>query len=288
MMLIGHSMPTTTISLPGTAIWLTTDGGAACVDGFPTRRARLLWRNDAVPSLFHYVSPVLAFAGAAQIRLFAVLGLLNVPPGTIVEIWGSRSGDTDWPYDFGGGNSGLVAQFADGTRGAWFVLPTTADPVVGIELRIYNSFSVGTWATPATQVEIGEVVAMPAVDIELASDWSDELVDPTEVNLTRDSQPRSVARLPYRRIEGGLTVDGRAAVRGGGLGGSDWAQLRFAMSGNRRVVAIPRWRTNAGAVDQAEVNATALYGTGRLGKVLHAGGDYYNASIAFVESPAGI
>lgn len=288
MMLIGYSMPATTISLPGTATWLTDDDGDACVDGIPTRRARMLWRTDAVPAIAHYVTPVLTFAAAAQIRIFAVLGLLNVPVGAVVAIWGKRSGDTGWPYDFGGGNTGTVVQFADGTRGVWFVLPAAASPVLQIELRLYNNVAGATWATLATQIDIGEVVAMQAVDIELASDWSDELVDPTEVNLTRDSQPRSVARLPYRRIEGGLTVDGRAAVRGGALGGSDWAQLRFAMSGDRRVIAIPRWRSSAGVVDQAEVNATALYGTGRFGKVQHAGGDYYSASIAFLESPAGI
>lgn len=289
-MKIAYSMPAVTaIALSGGAgyAWLTSDNGTACYDGKPARRSRFRWRNDAVPAIAHTTSITIDFALTAPIGVVAALGLRDIPAGTKVEVYGKRAGDAGTTYNFGGGNTGTVFQFADGSRGVWFLLPLAAEAVQKVEFRFYNDKAGATWATAATTVDVGELVAMPLLDIEHEPDWSDEPVDPTQTTLNRSSQPASVRRQPYRRLDIVLTAEGVAKVRGGGLAnGMDWHQLRTAMSGDRRVVAIPRWRTPAGAVDAAEVNRTALYGIARAGATGHLGGDYYGASLSFQEVPA--
>lgn len=284
-MLIGHSMPAVQSTgfaasqSGGGFLGLTSDG---LYDGVPTRKARLQWM-DTAGTTADSLSMRLYFSSAAVFRLGCVLGL-TLPVGTLVQIA---------LYD-GHGLTTLVASastrcvaFADGTIGAWFVFAAGLAACNAAVVRVYNDVT-GVASIAANAIfEVGEVAVMPAVDIELGSDWSDDLVDPTEVILTRDSQPASIPRRPYRRLDTQLVVDGRGRVREAGLvGGMDWIRLRSAMTQDRRVIAIPRWRTDAGAVDQGEVNATALYGTARLGKITHVGGDYYTATAAFIESPA--
>jgi hypothetical protein len=285
MMLIGHSMPSVqsigyTASQPdGGFLGLTGDG---LYDGVPTRKARLQWMSTAGTTA-DSLSMRLFLASAAAMKVACVLGL-TLPAGTQLQMA---------VYN-GHGLTTLVQAvstrtvvFADGTVGAWFIFPTTLITTDAVVLSVYNDVN-GVASIAADAVfEVGEIACMPAVDIELGSDWSEDLVDPTEVILTRDSQPASIPRRPYRRLETQLVVDGRLRVREGGLAGDmDWIRLRSAIAQDRRVIAIPRWRDDAGDVDQGEVNATALYGTGRFGKISHVGGDYYSAPVIFIESPA--
>lgn len=290
-MLIGYSMPSVTaIALGGGAgtAWMTTDGGAACHDGKPARRARFRWRDDGAPAIAHTVSITLTWAIATQVRVVAVLGLKNVPAGVKVEIYGKRPADAGTTYDFTGGNAGTVVQLVDGSFAAWFVLPAAVEPVQKVEFRFYNDLAGATWATAATLVDAGELVAMPAVDIPHESDWNDEPVDPTDsATLTNSAQPTSVRRQAYRRINATLTAGSAAEVRGAALAnGMDWERVRAALLGDQRCCCIPRWATTAGAVDVAALHRTALYGTGRIGAIEHLGGDHYGATTGFQEAPA--
>lgn len=278
-MLIGHSMPVVSLMTYSTSLaggGFLNDTSDGLVDGIPSRKARLQWPTTAGTTAA-YMQIQFDLSSSASIRVACLLGL-TLPVGTLLAVVLGVSVATV---------STRSVRFADGTVGAWFVFPAGLAAVSRVDLRIYNDVSGAATISANTVFDIGEFAAMPAADIELAVDWSDESIDPTEVTMTRDSQPAAVARLPYRRIEGALVVDGRTNVRSGGLaGGLDWMQLRTALNQDRRAIAIPRWRTSAGSVDQAEVNATALYGTGRLGKILHSGGDYYTVPLTFTEAPA--
>ena len=288
-MLIGYSMPAVSaIALSGGAgyAWLTSDNGSACYDGKPARRARLRWRNDAVPAIGHTLSITLDIA-STPLRVVAALGLKNVPAGAKVEVYGKRAADAGTTYNFGGGNTGTVQLFADGTAGLWFVLPAAATAVTKIEFRLFNDNAGATWAIPATTLDIGELVAMPAVEIDHEPNWTDEPVDPSLSNLSLAAQPSTVRRQAYRRLECSMTPDGVAKARAGGLAnGMDWSRLRVAMFADGRVVGIVRWLTSAGAIDTAELHQTAIYGTARMGGTSHLGGNYYGASVAFQEVPA--
>lgn len=288
-MKLGYSPPLPiAITLSGGAGfgWLTADNGGACFDGKPARRARLRWRNDGAPAIAHTVSITLDVPLTA-LGIAGVLGLKNVPAGTRVEVYGKRPADGGTTYNFGGDNTGTVVQFADGSYGVWFLLPIGAAAVTKIEFRLFNDNAGATWATAATTVDVGELVAMPALDVEMERDWSDEPVDPTEVPLSRSSQPGAVRRQPYRVFKATLTADSVAKARAGGLAnGMDWSRLRTALSGNARCVAIPRWETPAGLLDATEANRTAIFGLGRMGEITHLGGDWYSSSITIQEVPA--
>lgn len=285
-MLIGYSMP----EVLGYGVASTLSGGGflgstqdGLFDGLPARVARLQWPTTT-GTLTDHMRIILAFnGGQAPLRLAAVRGL-TLPVGTLLQV------------DLCQGISGLTVvasqtqravRFADGSVGAWFIFPSTSPTADRADLLVWNDVS-GAAAIAANQVfEIGEFSAMRCVDTHMQEDWGDEFIDPTESNLSRDAQPSSVPRLGYRKVDVSLSAATHAECFGGGLGGGmDWAQLRDAFAGDRPVIAMPRWRDGSGAVVQSLVNATAVYGTARMGKVQHLGGDYYSASVAFTESPA--
>jgi len=291
-MLIGHSMPKVTgisqyagAGAAGSA-WLTSDNGSAAIDGKPARRSRLQWITTA-PAIGHYVGIPLDLAAASAIRVVAFLGLKNVPVGTKVMVFGKRTGDAATTDNFTGGNQGSVVQFADGTLGVWIVLPEAAEPVVRIEFRIYNDKAGATWATAATTIDVGELVAMPALEIDIDAGWSQPRIDPSLFNRSRSAQVSTVPVTGYRELSCTYSQAAEAKVRYGGLpGGMDWTRLDAALVAGQRCVVIPRWKT-AGAPDPAKANAHAMYGIAvELGEIQHVGGPYWRRAARFQEVPA--
>lgn len=251
-------------------------------DGVPSRVARLQWPTTA-GVLTDHMRIFLTFSGGlAPLRLFAVRGL-TLPAGTMlrVELY-LAAGPTYVTLQ-----NQRAVRFPDGSVGAWFLFPSTTPNVDRADLLVFNDVN-GVAAIAADQVfEIGEFAAMRCVDTTMQEDWSDEFIDPTESSMTRDSQPASIGRLGYRKVEVNLSAATYSECYSGGLsGGMDLAQLRDAFSGDRRVMAVPRWRDDTGAVVQSLLDTTAVYGTARMGKVQHLGGDYYAASVVFTEAPA--
>lgn len=286
-MLIGYhvpAQPTVAIYAPGGG-WLTADGGSACVDAKPARRARFAWRTNA-PALADFCSLYVDYTQTFVPRVGCLLGLRGVPDGVLTQAVGVQPGGAT--YILGGNGAGQrTVRFPDGTVGLFWVFGAAELAISDFELRFYNDRNGATWANAATIVDVGEVAVMPAAEVEHQRDWSVELIDPSETSFSRGAQPGTSQRQAYRRMSCSLTADAVAAVRAGGLAnGMDWEQLGRAMLGDRRVIAIPRWRTPAGAIAVSEVQRTALYGLGRLTTTGHLGGDYYGASAVFQEVPA--
>lgn len=230
--------------------WLTADQGAACVDGQPARVAR--YRASGVARI------TLTLPAAAAVGIVAVLGLRGVAPGAhITAAAGGRSA------------SAQVVQFADGSLGAY--------------LRIEGA-SAGTTVTltlPAGTVDVGEIAALPVVEVEIERDWSVERIDPSDVLRTRGAGRVGLRRRAYRVIEVTLCAAHIADVRGGGLAaGIDWEQLAEVMLGDRRVIVIPR------AAPAADLQRTALYGIARMQPIQHVSGNWYRSGLSAEEVPA--
>ncbi len=265
------------------AAWLTADGAAACYDGKPARKARLQWAAAGAPTITDYVQVDLTIA-ATSLRVCAILGLTSVPAGAVVHVYGKRAGDAGVTWDFGGQNQATVVQFADGTYGAWFVLPAGAAAVTKVGFRFYNNVAGATWATAATSIDIGELVAMPAVEVLIDKGWTQQLVDPSIRSATRSSTPVANVRTPYRVL--GCTFSpspsGEAVVRFGGLANSmDWDKLAAALAGDARCIVMPRW------ADTARINATAQYGIcSGIGPTQHVSGPFWRKEMTFQEIPA--
>lgn len=283
-MRLGYSPPVPTAdALVGGAgaSWLTADGAAACYDDNPARKARLQWRNDAVPAIAHYVEVDFTIP-STPLGICAILGLTGVPAGAVVHVYGKRAADAGVTWDFGGQNTATVVQFADGTYGAWFVLPAGAAAVEKVGFRFYNNAAGATWATAATTIDIGELAAMPAVEIPIDRGWSQQRMDPSTRSLSRGSAPITNNRRPYRELRCVFSRAPEASVRFGGLAnGMDWDRLEAALGGNARCVVIPR------AADQARINATAQYGiAGSIGATQHLSGPFWSKEMTFQEVPA--
>lgn len=276
-MLILHSMPAITGVTLSAGAWLVADGGAAMHDGRPTRRAALSW-PVGTPSIGQYVAITLQLTAPVRLRGVAALGL-SVPAGTRVEFLGPAG------QGLGGNTVGDVTRtMPDGTTGLIAVADDTGIADASVTMRIYNDCNGLPWATAGMPVYIGEVFAGGGVEVELGSDWSVEHEDPSQATRTRGSQLNTVRWSPYRVLSGRLVAT-HAALVFYGADGSDWTSLRAALAGDSRCIVIPRWR-RTGALDPDAMNATGMYGVGRVANIQHLGGDYYEAGVRFEEVPA--
>ena len=266
-MLISYSMPVVSfVGLTG-GTWLTADGGAACCDGKPARRARFQWAAGGGVSAYAEIS--LTFSSATFLRVFALLGT-TLPSGVRVV--------------FAGGVEARTGYQPDTTTGAWGVAASDGAAVSSCTVRIYNNCNGAPWAVNGTIVDLGEVWAGPAVDVPIDVGWSLAAVDPTEVELTRSSQPAIVRRSAYRQLSCAFSPlpSGAATVRGGGLAnGMDWGKLDAALRGRARCVAIAQVRT------PEAVASTALYGfASEIGATQQLRGQFFRKPMQFQEIPA--
>ena len=255
-----------------------TQGGL--VDGIPARVARLIWFTTAGNTSTTLSIPTL-FAQERNNRIAAVLGL-SLPVGTLMRVRLKNASTTVVAFI-----DQRAVRFSDGSTGAWFVFPFGTPASKFADLVIFNDVN-GSALIAANQVfDIGEFAVMPAVDIELERGWSFENIDPSERERSRDSQLNEVARPPYRSFEGRLVAhEFNQAYAGGLADGMDLQKLAISMSAGGRAIAIPRWLATANTPDQNQINATATYGAGRLGKIEHLGGIYYGADIVVEQCPA--
>lgn len=276
-MLIGYAMPVVSaVGITG-GTWLTADGGAACCDGKPGRRARFQWAAGTTTG--SYVTIALTFAAAVPLRILGALGL-TVPVGVRLEFLGPSSASL-------GGSTGdaRTIRMPDGTTGVWGVANDDGIADGSCSVRIYNDCNGSPWANSSTVVDVGELVAMPGVDVPIDAGWTMPTVDPTEVEMTRSSQPNVVARSAYRQLHCTFSMQpsGAASVRERGLAnGMDWDSLAAALRGKRRCVAIGLVKT------PERVNSTALYGyAAEIGDTQHVRGQFFRKAMVFQEIPAG-
>lgn len=251
-MLIGYPPPALSSAALTNASWLTSDAGANLTDGQPARVSRI--QTTGTPSV------TLTFAAAFKPRLIALLGLGgDLQAGDII------SATTGAGAALGGNAaSQSVVALPDGSLAAWIV---TGGTVSTSTVKI-------TLARTGT-LDLGEAVALPVVDIPHQSDWTVEVIDPSESQRTRGQQVVTRQRRAYRRMQFAPTPAALADVRGGGLGGMDWQTLQAVVQGDVRVAAVPRWSTAGGAIDAAELHRTAIYGIARPGGIAHLRGPMY-------------
>lgn len=264
-MLIAYGQPADIIA--------TVDRGTAAnlpalIDGQPASIARL---SDGAGS----ISLRADWGAATAIRVVAVLGL-SCPAGTALTLTGKRDGDSGYPYALGGNAATqTVVQLPDGSRAAWFVLPVDNTPLVGLQLTV-----------GASAFDVGELVAMQAVDVPIDKGWSVDLIDPSIADRTLGGQLNVVARRRYRRMAVKFSLAALPSVRGGGLqGGMDWQLLVHAVGPGDRCAAIPRWRSSSGAINADELHRTALYGYAQWATVSHVAGPFSVQGAVLEEIP---
>lgn len=282
-MKIAHSMPDVTgVTLVGTgAAWLTADGSDALFDGKPARKARLQWPTGT-PAVGQYVALQCDFATPSAVNVAALLGLVGVGAGVKIEVRG-RVGAGGYTTPLGGNAlTQRTVQSPDGTVGAWILANDLGTLFTGVEVRIYNDKATATWATAATTIDVGELVAMPSATWPIREGWTLAPFDPSVITRTRGQQRVGTALPTYRVLTADLVPMDTGRVRGGV---DDLEMVTAALSGNRRGCVIPQYKT-AGVNDYALLQRTALYGSAaELPGPTSVQRQWFGGSIVFEEVP---
>lgn len=261
-MLIAYPPPALNTVALTNATWAGTTSGKL-TDGQPATLARLT--TSGTPSI------TLTFASAFVPRVIPLLGLRGaIAAGDIVTATTGAGGAL-------GGNSAsqAVVQLPDGSLACWIITGGTVSTTT-VKITINRT---GT-------LDIGEVAAMPAVDLPIEKDWKEIPTDPSNLVRTRGGQLVARKLRAWRELPVVFALANQAAARGGGLAnGMDWQKLDHALAGGARCAAIPRWKTPAGGIDAAELHRTAIYGVASMGETQHIAGPWYKKTAMFSEVP---
>ena len=244
-MLISYSMPVVSfVGLTG-GTWLTADGGVACCDGKPARRARFQW--TAGGGLSSYAEISLTFSSATFLRVFALLGT-TLPTGVRVV--------------FAGGVEARTGYQPDTTTGAWGVAASDGAAVSSCTVRIYNDRNGAPWAANGAIIDIGELWAGPAVEIGIRDGWDVQTIDAGEVTRTRSGQLNVARQSSYRSLAANFAGLSSASIRGEGLAnGMDLERVTAALRGGARCTVIPHYRNlTTRALDSQAIARSAIYG----------------------------
>lgn len=263
-MLIAYPPPALNTVALTNATWAGTTSGKL-TDGQPATLARLT--TSGTPSI------TLTFASAFVPRVIPLLGLRGaIAAGDIVTATTGAGGAL-------GGNSAsqAVVQLPDGSLACWIITGGTVSTTT-IKITINRT---GT-------LDIGEVAAMPGVDLGLRDGWTSERIDPSPKSRTRGQQVVTRTLRSYRRFSGLITPAAVEAVRKGGLaGGMDWDTLSARLSGGARCAVIPQYHDMLTKLpDYALAQKEAVYGVAvELPGPSNLQRQYFSAGIAVEEVP---
>ncbi|MCF3485183.1 hypothetical protein GUL16_15990 [Stenotrophomonas maltophilia] len=234
--------------------WLSADQGSALFDGKPGRSSRIRRTGS--------LAITITLAEAVVPGIIAVLGL-NIPPGVQVSAAGASTATVRLP---------------DGSVCAW-LFPQAGALVSTVSVEI---------ATTATNVDVGEIAIFRAVEVGISDGWAVATIDTSVHTRTKGGQVNTVPGPLYRRLT--CTLSGRptAAVRGGGLGGTDWETVAAAIAGRRRSCVVPQYRDMASkAFDPLLAARSALYGyPTQLPSAENISRQYFTGYMEFEEVPA--
>jgi hypothetical protein len=264
-------------------------------DGNPGVLTSFRWLSEVSPVIGNFVAlrgdwaEAITVRGAWAIALSLESGAF--PVGVKFEIRGKRAGDTGYPYALGGNSLTEVSrEMPDGSLSICWRFDEGLDPLVGIEIRIFNDAAGATWADADTYVRIGEADAAEGVAVCVAPGWSLEQLDQTEEQRTRGSQLHEVERVNYRAVDVTLAPGtGDEAFRQGLDTGSDWQRINaYLTRAFARAMVYIRTEDSSGVFSSIDLHATALFGRARPQRIAHVTNsrDRYTAGWRVEEVPA--
>lgn len=213
------------------------------------------------------------------------------PVGVMFEVRGKRAGDVGYPYALGGNSLTEVSrELPDGSIGIGWLFAEGLDPIIGIEIRIFNDADGATWADADTYVRIGEADAAEGVDVCVSPGWSRTRTDQTEVQRTRGSQLHEVERVNFDSVEVSFAPGtGDEAFRQGLATGEDWQRIvALVTRAGARAMVYVRTEDSAGAFSSVDLHASMLFGRAQPQRLAHAANsrDRYTLALRVDEVPA--
>ena len=264
-------------------------------DGNPGVLTTFRWLSEVSPVIGNYVAlradwtPAITPRGAWMLALSLEDGAF--PAGVKFEVRGKRAGDTGYPYDLGGNALTEVSrEMPDGSIGICWMFDDGLDPIIGIEIRIYNDVAGATWADADTYVRVGEADVSEGIELCIAHGWSTSREVRTQSQRTLGSQLHEVERVNYRILDFALAPGTGSDARLGGLAnGMDWERIAalITRSGARTMVYV-RTQDTSGAFSGTELHASAIFGKATPEAIVHVQNsrDRYTSGYRVEEVPA--
>lgn len=250
-------------------------------DGRPSAATRCQWIGGAqTTASYTRITATLTnpAGGTPSVGGVAVLGITGLPAGLQVIF----NGDSAHPVTLTPSPSGgLMALY----------IPATPIASGTITIDLKNNVSGSTAVAAAAVFEVGEVLCglkwTPAFGIE--EGWSVALDDPSTTRTSANGQGYRLMRVPRRTGKYTLAYADWTAAYGVPAGGAlNLQDLSFVLATTNRALFAPRWQTTSGSVDQAALNATAIFGEpAMIGEITNVNGVYFRASATIEEVAHG-
>jgi hypothetical protein len=262
-MIYGYARPRgITWTVAGTGASIASD--IRLDNGQPSEATAIQWLTAPSPALADYVDLRAEWAAASPIRVIPLVGL-SCGAGVKVQVTGLRSGDDAFTYALGGNSAtGRTVALPDGRVVLFVVCAAGLDPLIGIQVRIFNDRSGATWATATTDLRIGEAAPFSAVTLKGKPGWRRGRTDPSQRQRTRAGGLHVAPMDAWRILDVDIPPADVAAVRAGGLeNGQDWETLEAATAGDARAICIVHPDSDA------EIHRTAIYGWPKFDTISH-------------------
>ena len=271
-MLIGHSRPQDiawSVSGAGAAILSPTEQLA---DGRPDTITALRWLSGT-----QNTASVLRLRGDWSAAFTpGIVGLSNIslPAGTRIGVAFRRASDPAGTYPYMPAMHNSSQRIVEGPRGertAWLLPKVGAQPVVGIEIQIYNDVNGSPGIVASSQCWIGEAVVCPVIDFCPAARPSIEDIDPTTLKP-------SIPGIPFRRLNFAIRTDEQSRYFG------DYARLIGKIDRGQSAVYVMRWQNPDGSLDADMLHATAMIGhVTKLPSKQHEARDIFSSGACVVD-----
>ena len=274
MMLLAYNHASPTYTVTGGA--LVTDA-AALSDRSPASATRITWPSGSQTTAT--TCTITATFAEQPIRAVAPLGT-TLPAGLKIELRGKRTGDAGYTYALGAAalTQTLVPR-TDGGTGAVWAFPASNDPLIGVEIRLYNDVGGAVSLAASQAFDVGEIVVSDGAEFVIQSDWTLGGKVMSKSDRTLGSQGANVPRPGYRTLDATPIYGDDDDARNGGLDiGKDWQSLTAALRADPYVLAIARTGTTT------DIQTTSLYGIAvRIPDITHKAGPYYQPSQLTIE-----
>ncbi len=217
----------------------------------------------------------------------SLIGILNpsLPVGLLITVSFRRSSDSPggYPYQptmYQVGGQRIVAG-ARGERTAWLVAQPGAQPVVGVQIEIWNNVNGNAAVASGAEFSIGDVCICAGTEVFPAGGVTINTIDPTAEGFSWDRQPYTSPGVPYREMQLELSTKVESEWR------TVYDPLLAKMDRGQICAYVLRYKNAAGVFNTDLLHYYAMLGIAtRQPSRTHLARDIFKSGqITVVESP---
>lgn len=261
---------------------------AALVSGRPADQTAILWTHESGSvATTNFVSIQRVWTNARPIRGVEIRGV-SLPAGTVVEVLGQRSSDSGtFPYSLGGNSSSAIVQFDDLSNGLIIVCDNGLDPIIGIELKIFNDCNGSTFLANDDFIYIGSFTCYqgwePPQGVQF--DWVPGIGGLPTDQQTANNQNRPIPNgQPYRTLSVTFEDQEYAGVYGDPADPTALTYNKIVKYMTSNYVGfVVRYLDDNGDIYPMAIQNLSIFGTCLPTAPKPTGNNYFQLVLAFTE-----